>query len=108
MHTGSGKSLCYQIPALIFDGLTIVISPLMQDQINQLRELGVNAVVLNSSILVDEYFENIQEIRSGAAKILYVAPETLVKENIINLLNEVKVTQKKPASAPLSNRLLAK
>jgi len=94
MPTGSGKSLCYQIPGLIFYGLTVVVSPLislMQDQINQLNELGIPAVVLNSSLLAGEYRDNINRIRSGQVKFLFVAPETLVKENILSLLKEVGV-----------------
>jgi ATP-dependent DNA helicase RecQ len=95
MPTGSGKSLCYQIPALIFDGLTIVVSPLislMQDQITQLEELGINAVVLNSAISYDEYQDNISKIKSKQAKLLYIAPESLVKDSVIKLLKKVKVS----------------
>ena len=94
MPTGGGKSLCYQIPALIFDGLTIVVSPLislMKDQVAQLHELGVDAAVLNSSLSQEEYFYNLDMVQSAKAKMLYVAPETLLLEKTINLLHSVKV-----------------
>ncbi len=86
MPTGGGKSLCYQIPALIFPRLTVVVSPLialMKDQVEQLRELGVPAIFLNSSLSFEEYLENMQQVRSGQVKLLYVAPETLLSSSII-------------------------
>ena len=89
MPTGGGKSLCYQIPALIFDGLTVVVSPLislMKDQMEQLTELGVPVVLLNSSLASHVYRRNVERLRRGEAKLLYVAPETLLKPGILNLL----------------------
>ncbi len=92
MPTGGGKSLCYQIPALIFPGLTVVVSPLialMKDQVEQLNELGVPALFLNSSLSFVEYQENMQQVRSGLIKLLYLAPETLLTARLFNLLCEV-------------------
>ncbi len=89
MPTGGGKSLCYQIPALIFPGLTVVVSPLialMKDQVEQLRELGIPALFLNSSLSFEEYQENMARVRSGEIKLLYVAPETLLTPRLFNLL----------------------
>src|SRR5512141_1698828 len=92
MPTGGGKSLCYQIPALIFKGLTVVVSPLialMKDQVEQLREWGVPALFLNSSLYADEYRENVRQVRSGKIKLLYVAPETLLLERTFDLLASI-------------------
>lgn len=91
MPTGGGKSLCYQIPALIFQGLTVVVSPLialMKDQVEQLQELGVPAIFLNSSLSVKEYQENMKQVRSNQIKLLYVAPETLLTPRLFDLLNK--------------------
>nr|MBC8393471.1 DEAD/DEAH box helicase [Deltaproteobacteria bacterium] len=77
MPTGGGKSICYQIPALIFDGLTVVVSPLislMKDQIDQLLELDVPAVLLNSQLPPDAYRQNVYQIKQNKAKLLYLAP----------------------------------
>src|SRR5690606_8308874 len=89
MPTGGGKSLCYQIPALIFNGITIVVSPLislMKDQVEQLLENGISAVYLNSSLSQKQYDIALLKIRSGTAKLVYVAPETLLQDRIIQLL----------------------
>ncbi|HEX2962325.1 MAG TPA: DNA helicase RecQ [Ignavibacteriales bacterium] len=94
MPTGGGKSLCYQIPAVVFEGLTIVVSPLialMKDQVEQLRDLGINAVLLNSSLSAEEYRNNYREVRDKKARILYLAPESLFKDEIQELLSEVKL-----------------
>lgn len=94
MPTGGGKSLCYQIPALIFEGLTVVVSPLislMKDQVEQLVEVGVSAILLNSSLGPEEYSQNIHRIKNRQAKLLYVAPETLLKTDILEMLASVQV-----------------
>jgi ATP-dependent DNA helicase RecQ len=94
MPTGGGKSLCYQIPALLFEGLTIVVSPLislMEDQVKQLEALGVEALMLNSSLSTNEYQENVQRIRQNKIRLLYLAPETLLMEKTLNLLATQKV-----------------
>lgn len=94
MPTGSGKSLCYQLPALLFPGLTVVVSPLislMQDQVEQLRELGIAAVTLNSTINYDEYLRATTQIKEGAIKLLYLAPETLLRPETLLLLDRCRV-----------------
>ncbi|SEN51690.1 DNA helicase RecQ [Lihuaxuella thermophila] len=80
MPTGGGKSICYQIPALMFPGITIVISPLislMKDQVDGLRQLGIPATYINSSLTLTEMDERIREMTAGKYKLLYIAPERL-------------------------------
>ncbi|MBQ1590537.1 MAG: DEAD/DEAH box helicase, partial [Treponema sp.] len=80
MPTGGGKSLCYQIPAMLLPGLTVVVSPLialMQDQVSQLEAWGIPAVFLNSSLEWSEYLQKMNLIRQGKIKLLYVSPEGL-------------------------------
>ena len=92
MPTGGGKSICYQVLSLQLDGLTIVVSPLislMQDQISQLHALGIPALTLNSSLSLEQYRENGDRILNGEIKLLYLAPETLVKPNILTLIKKV-------------------
>ncbi len=94
MPTGGGKSLCYQLPALLFEGLTVVVSPLislMKDQVAQLQQLGVPAVFLNSSLSLEEYQHTLARVRGGEVKLLYVAPETLLKTSILALLASLQV-----------------
>ncbi len=95
MPTGGGKSLCYQIPALIFDGLTVVVSPLislMQDQVASLNAMGVNAVFLNSTVEWSDYLESMNSIRRGETKIVYVSPEGLMTPKINDLLHDTRVS----------------
>ncbi|MGC2236007.1 MAG: DNA helicase RecQ [Pyrinomonadaceae bacterium] len=97
MPTGGGKSLCYQIPALMFEGLTVVISPLialMKDQVDGLKNNGVEAAFLNSTQTSREQTEVFQAIRTGRLKLLYVAPERLLQsgDQFIDFLKSVNVS----------------
>lgn len=86
MPTGAGKSLCYQVPALIFQGITLVISPLislMKDQVAALNQAGVYAAYLNSSLTQGQYFKALEFAKAGKYKIIYVAPERLLTESFL-------------------------
>lgn len=94
LPTGGGKSLCYQIPGLIFDGLTIVVSPLislMKDQVDQLGEYGVPALFLNSALSMEEYRANVAKLRENRVKLLYLAPEALLAPRTLALLSTLTV-----------------
>jgi ATP-dependent DNA helicase RecQ len=94
MPTGGGKSLCYQIPGMIFEGLTIVVSPLislMKDQVDQLREYGVPALFLNSTLRVKEYRANVSQLMENRVKLLYLAPEALLAPRTLALLTDLSV-----------------
>ncbi|MBP5283473.1 MAG: RecQ family ATP-dependent DNA helicase, partial [Treponema sp.] len=94
MPTGGGKSLCYQIPAMIFDGITVVISPLislMQDQVDGLTAGGVNAVFLNSTLEWEDYLAAMNSIRRGETRIVYVSPEGLSSGKVQDLLHDQRV-----------------
>ncbi|MFA5826802.1 MAG: RecQ family ATP-dependent DNA helicase, partial [Gallionellaceae bacterium] len=93
MPTGGGKSLCYQIPALLREGVGIVVSPLialMQDQVDALKQLGVSAAFLNSSLDANAAREVSQQLLRGELKLLYVAPERLMTEGFLNLLERLE------------------
>ncbi len=95
MPTGAGKSLCYQLPALVLDGTAIVISPLialMKNQVDQLIALGVNAQFLNSTLNKTEMNKVKKEVLNGNVKLLYVAPETLTKEENLEFLKEANIS----------------
>jgi ATP-dependent DNA helicase RecQ len=93
MPTGGGKSLCYQLPALLRDGVAVVVSPLialMQNQVEALQQLGVQAAFLNSSLDVEAAREVTAQLMRGALKILYVAPERLLMPSFLALLEQVQ------------------
>ncbi|ATH84249.1 MULTISPECIES: DNA helicase RecQ [Pseudomonadaceae] len=94
MPTGGGKSLCYQVPALMREGLAVVVSPLialMDDQVATLEELGVAAVALNSTLSADEQREIAERIRRGQIKMLYLAPERLVQPRMLSFLQGLDI-----------------
>ena len=94
LPTGGGKSLCYQLPALIFDGVTVVVSPLislMQDQVTQLENRGIRAAFLNHTVRDVEYVATMKGVRQNEIKLLYLAPETLVRPEILVMLDEADI-----------------
>ncbi|MED1864140.1 DNA helicase RecQ [Fictibacillus nanhaiensis] len=94
MPTGGGKSICYQIPALVFEGTTIVISPLislMKDQVDTLLQLGISATFINSSLTATEARERIEKAKSGEYKLLYIAPERLESYDFMDHLRQIDI-----------------
>ncbi|MFM1781158.1 MAG: hypothetical protein RJB49_1454 [Bacteroidota bacterium] len=95
MPTGAGKSLCYQLPAIVMEGTAIVISPLialMKNQVDQMVAFGINAQFLNSSLTRAEINRVKAEVISGAVKLLYIAPESLNKQENLNFLKQAKIS----------------
>lgn len=95
MPTGAGKSVCYQVPAMILDGVTIVISPLislMKDQVDTLNEIGIPSTYINSTLSYNNYTQTIENIVHNVYKIIYVAPERLNSETFLNLLNKINIS----------------
>lgn len=96
MPTGAGKSICYQVPALIFEGLTIVISPLislMKDQVDSLKALGIKCAYINSSLDTYELKEILYGIKNNEYKLIYIAPERLESIEFINSISSVNISQ---------------
>ena len=94
MPTGSGKSLCYQVPALILPGITLVVSPLislMKDQVTALNQAGVHAAYLNSSLTTAQYYKALGYAREGRYPIIYVAPERLMTETFLDFAMHVDI-----------------
>ncbi|MFA6709069.1 MAG: DNA helicase RecQ [Fusobacterium sp.] len=94
MATGGGKSICFQIPALIFPGLTIVISPLislMKDQVDSLKILGIEAISVNSTLSKEDFFQACRNLRSGKIKLLYLSPEKLENIKFIKFIKSLNV-----------------
>src|SRR5438552_5214193 len=92
--TGGGKSMCYQLPALLLDGLTLVVSPLialMKDQLDFLKSRGVPAARLDSSLTIDEARSALADLRAGRLKMLYVSPERLSNERFRATLQSLKI-----------------
>ncbi|MBI4779156.1 RecQ family ATP-dependent DNA helicase [Candidatus Falkowbacteria bacterium] len=95
MPTGGGKSLCYQLPALVLDGVTLVISPLialMKDQVDGLNKVGIPATFINSSISQTETAARLEAVKQGQYKLLYIAPERFYSAEFMAALKEIKVS----------------
>ncbi|MCD7847314.1 MAG: DNA helicase RecQ [Oscillospiraceae bacterium] len=95
MPTGAGKSICYQVPAMILPGITVVISPLislMKDQVGALNQAGIPAAYLNGSLSAHDYFEAVERAKMGEYKIIYVAPERLEVESFSSIAEECEIS----------------
>ena len=95
MPTSAGKSICFQVPALMLDGITIVVSPLislMYDQVTSLKEMGIQAILLNSAMTSLEYYQAIEQLQRGEVKLLYVAPERFEQEGFLEMMQGIQIS----------------
>src|SRR6201987_5594547 len=94
MPTGGGKSLCYQLPAILLEGVTVVVSPLialMKDQVDALISRGLSATLINSTIPLSEQQSRIRQMRQGEFKLVYTAPERFRSRNFLQSLGQVTI-----------------
>lgn len=94
MPTGAGKSVCYQVPAAMLPGVTLVVSPLislMKDQVDALTQIGISTTYINSTLTQQELNVRFRDIRTGKYNIVYIAPERLESERFIRLMEEISV-----------------
>lgn len=94
MPTGAGKSLCYQLPGIMMEGITLVVTPLislMKDQVAALKEAGIRGAYFNSSLTQRQYFKALEYARIGTYKIIYVAPERLMNREFLEFAKAVKI-----------------
>src|SRR5688500_14596109 len=95
MPTGGGKSLCFQLPSLVSEGVTVVISPLialMKDQVDAMTSSGIEATFINSSLSQDQISERLKDAREGRYKLLYCAPERLASTRFLSTLSSLDIT----------------
>ena len=95
MPTGAGKSICYQLPAIMMDGITLVITPLislMKDQVYSLKQAGIRGAYFNSSLTYRQYLKALEYAKQGTYKIIYVAPERLSNEEFLDFAKHVKIS----------------
>lgn len=95
MPTGAGKSICYQIPSVLLEGVSLVVSPLislMQDQVKALNEVGISAAYINSSLSEKAFVETLQNVKQGRYKIIYVAPERLLTEGFLEVAKNITIS----------------
>ena len=95
MPTSAGKSICFQVPALMLEGITIVVSPLislMYDQVTSLKEMGIQAILLNSAMTSIEYYQAIEQLQRGEVKLLYVAPERFEQEGFLEMMQVIQIS----------------